>query len=240
MSISTIDDSQRTAARIAGFTLLAAIAIVMFGNLYLSVDLIVAGNAVDTARNILAHETRFRISMVCNLLYVANVALLLSALYTILKPVDRNLALVATFFRLVFATMWAITALHMLEALALLGDAPYLKVFGTDQLQGLARMNIRGNFNAYYAGLPFYALASTICSYLWFKSGYIPRALAGFGVIASAWCVLCAFAYLIFPDFDRLVNLWWFDTTYGSYLRNCIGSLASVQGLASIRNGPVS
>ena len=211
MTISTIDEPQRQAARIAGFMLLFGMAIVMFGYFYISSNLIVPGNAVDTARNIMAHETLFRINIACDLLYIANAVVLLAALYVILKPVNRGLALAAAFCRLVFALAWVVVAHNMLGALTLLSDAPYLQVFGADQLQALARVHLRGSFDAYYVGLPFWALASMICGYLWFKSRYIPRALAGLGVIASAWCVLCAFAFIVFPSFDKIVDLSLFD-----------------------------
>ena len=72
-------------------------------------------------------------------------------------------------------------------------------------------MRLSGNWDAYYVGLPFWTLASTICGYLWFKSRYIPRTLAGLGAIASAGCVMCAFAFLIFPDFNRTVDPNWYD-----------------------------
>ena len=212
MTIGVVDESQRKAARIAGFTLPFAMAIVIFGNFYVGANLIVSGDAVETARNIMAHETRFRLSIACNLLYVANVTLIIAALYVVLKPVNRGLALAAAFCRLVFAMMWGVTAVNMLGALTLLGDTPYLHVFGADKLQALARLDLRASFDAYYIGLPFFALASTICSLLWFKSGYIPKALAIVGVIASAWCVLCAFAFIVFPHFGDTVNIWWFDT----------------------------
>ena len=211
MTNSTIDESQRQAAKIAGFTLLLAMAIVMFGYFYISANLIVPGNAAETARNIMAHETLFRINIACDLLYVASAAVLLAALYVILKPVNRFLALTAAFCRLIFAMMWGVTALNMLGALRLLGDAPYLKAFGADQLQTLAKVHLNGAFDAYYVGLPFWALASTICGYLWFKSRYIPRTLAAFGVIASAWCAMCAFAFIVFPNFDKIVDLSLFD-----------------------------
>lgn len=228
-----IDDVQRKGAKVAGITLLIPTAIVMFGNLYLTAGLYVPGDAAETARNIVAHEGRFRIAMVCNLLYVANVAVLLSALYVLLRPINRTWALAAASLRLAFAMMWALTALNMLEALAFLGDAPYLKVFGADQLQALARMDVRGNYHAYYAGLPFYALASTICSWLWFKSGYIPKALAGFGVIASVWCVFCAFAYLVNPGFGDVVNIWWFDTPMVLMFEAALGFWLLFKGLRS-------
>ena len=211
MTISTVDESQRKAARVVGFTLLFAMAIVVLANYGINFRLIVPGNASETARNIMAHETLFRINIACDLIYVMSVVVLLAALYVILKPVDRTLALVAAFCRLVFALMWGVTALNMLGALRLLGDAAYLPVFKADQLQTLARLHLAESFDAYYVGLPFFGLASTVCSYLWFKSRYIPRALAAFGVISSAWCVICAFAFIAFPNFDETVGLSWFD-----------------------------
>lgn len=209
MTNSIIDESQRKAARIAGFSFLFAITIVVLANYGINFRLIVPGNAVDTARNIMAHETLFRLNIACNLIYVMNVVVMLSALYVVLKPMNRNLALFAACCRLVYALMWGVTALNMLGALRLLGDAAYLPVFEADQLQTLARLHI--SIDAYYVGLPFWGLASTVCSYLWFKSGYIPRALAAFGVISSAWCVICAFAFIVFPHFETMVNAYWFD-----------------------------
>src|SRR5207253_9392115 len=99
-----------------------------------------------------------------------------------------------------------IAPLNSLAALRLLGDAPYLKVLEPDRLQALARALLAGSFDDYYVGLPFLGLAATVCAWLWLKSKYIPRGLSIFGVIGSAWCVFCAFAYLIFPDFNKIVN----------------------------------
>jgi len=110
MTNSTIDESQRKAARVVGFTFLFAMAIVVLANYGINFRLVVPGNAVDTARNIMAHETLFRINIACNLIYVMNVVVLLAALYVVLKPVNRNLALVAAFCRLVYA--WCYRVQH--------------------------------------------------------------------------------------------------------------------------------
>ena len=184
----------------------------VYSNYGIYEHLIVPGNAAETARNIVAHETLFRLSLVCNLAYSASVIVLLAALYVILKPVNPGLALVGALFRLVFALMWLLTALNLLGALRLLGSASYLQVFEADRLQALARLHLGANFDDYYVGLPFFSLASTVCSYLWLKSNYIPRGLAVFGVISSAWCVICAFVFLIFPHFNKIVNDYWFDS----------------------------
>jgi hypothetical protein len=212
MTIGAIDNSQRTAAKVAGFSGLFAMAVVVFANYGLLNPLIVPGNAAETARNIVAHETQFRVAITCFLIYSASVVVLLAALYVILKPVNRGLALVGALCRLVFALMWLLTALNMLAALRLLGSASYLQVFEADRLQALARAHLGASFDDYYVGLPFFGLAATVCAYLWFKSNYIPKGLAAFGVISSAWCVICAFVFIIFPHFNKIVNDYWFDS----------------------------
>jgi len=217
VTFSTIDQPQRRAARVAGFTCLFATAIVIFAHYGIYTRLMVPGNAADTARNIMAHERLFRISATCDLIYSAGLVVLLAALYVILKPVNRGLALLGACCRLVYALMWVVTALNLFGALRLLGGAVYLRVFEADRLQALARLYLGANFDAYYVGLPFFGLASTVCSYLWFKSSYIPRALAAWGVMSSAWCVMCAFAFLIFPAFDKTVNAYWFDSPMGLF-----------------------
>jgi len=212
MTISTIDDSQRTAARVAGFAYLITFATVVYVNFGIHDRLMVAGNAAETARNILAHERLFRIGIAGDLVYCAGVVVLLTALYVILKPVNRGLALLAAFWRLVWVLMWLVMTLNLFDALRLLRGADYLRAFEAERLQALARLYLGTSFDYYYVGLLFGALASTICGYLWFKSRYIPRALGAFGVISSAFCVACTFVFYIFPNFDKIVNLWWFDT----------------------------
>jgi hypothetical protein len=208
----TIENSQRAAAKVAGVAGLLAFALVVFGNYVLLGPLLIPRNAVDTARNILAHETQFRLALICFITYGIGAIVLATALYVILAPVNRGLALASALFRLVFAILWLIAPINSLGALRLLGDATYLKVFEPERLQALARVLIAGSFDDYYVGLPFFGLAATICAWLWLKSKYIPKGLAIFGVVGSAWCVFCAFAYLIFPHFNKIVNDYIFDS----------------------------
>jgi len=209
-TISAIDQSQHKAAKVAGFTFLFAIVILILANFGINLRLFVPGNAVETAKNILAQESLFRIGIIAHLIYGAGTIVLLTALYVILKPVYQTVALLAAFLRFVYALVWVFIALNFFTALRLIGNADYLRVFEVDRLQALAKLYLSGS-DAYYVGLLFWSLASTLCSWLWFKSNYIPRAFSVFGVISSAWCVFCAIAYLIFPNFENIVGLWWFD-----------------------------
>jgi hypothetical protein len=216
METSSIEESQRKAARIAGLSCLIAMAIVIITNFVIDDRLIVAGNAAETSRNILANQSLFRAGTVCYLMYCASIVVLLSALYVILKPINRNVALIAAFWRLAYSLVWISIALNRFTALRILNGADYLQAFDTQRQQALARLYLSG-FDAYYVGLLFFALASTLCSYLWLKSKYVPRTLAAFGLISSAWCVVCTFAFLILPNFKNAVNLWWFDSPLGIF-----------------------
>jgi hypothetical protein len=211
MTIPAINGSQRTAARIAGLVLPISFVTVVAVNFGIFARLISDGSPAETARNILAHETLFRIGVAGDMLYCVGDVVVLTAFYVILKPVSENLALLAAFGRLVHGFTWLLVTLNLFTALRLLTGADYSRAFGPDQLSALARLYLSG-FDAYYIGLLFWALGGTAGSYLWFKSNYVPRALAGFGVISSAWCAACTLVFYIFPNFSKVVNLWWFDS----------------------------
>ena len=211
MVSSIIDKPQRTAARIAGLAYPISFFIVVAANFGIFARLIIRGNPAETARNILANETLFRIGIAGDILYCVGIVVLLTSLYMILKPVSQNLALVAAFGRLIHGLTWLVVSLNLFTALRLLNVADYSRALGQDQIPALAALYLSGS-DAYYIGLLFWGLGATVCSYLWFKSNYISRALAAFGMISSAWCIACTFVYYIFPDFSNVVNLWWFDS----------------------------
>jgi hypothetical protein len=215
MITTPINASQRKAAKVARLAYLVTFAIVVYVNFGIH-DRLIGDNAAETASNILAHERLFRIGITGDVLYCAGIVVLLTALYVILEPVSRGLALLAALGRLVWVLMWLVMTLHLFDALRLLSGPDYLQL-AANRLQGLAQFYLGTRFDHYYVGLLFGASASAVCGYLWLKSRYIPRSLAAFGLISSAWCVACTIVFYIFPNFDHIVNLWWFDTPMGLF-----------------------
>ena len=212
MENTIIDQSLRKAAKLAGFTLIFAIAIVVISNYSITFRFIVP-SAAETARNLIAHETAFRFNIFCNLVYLVTLILVSTSLFALLKPINKNFALVAAFTRFVYAFIWAIMAINTFYAIRLVGDSTYLSVFNTDQLLTMSKLHLSSSWDAYYVGLPFWGLASTVCSYLLVKSKYIPKTLAIFGLISSVWCVFCAFTYLVFPEYGNIIHIGLFDAS---------------------------
>jgi hypothetical protein len=212
-----IEPVQQAAARVAGLAYLLAFAAVVFAQFGIHGRLFVEGNAAETARNILAHQHLFRLGIACDLAYCVGVVAVLSALYVIFRPVNWQLALVATFGRLTYALMWVLMTLNLFDALRFVNGADALRVLDAEPLQAWARLNLGARFDQYYVGLLFYGLASTVSGHLWYRSGYIPKALAAWGFISALFCAVCTFAFILFPNIADVVNLWWFDTPIGLF-----------------------
>ncbi len=209
MKSSVFDSSQRSAAKVFGLTYLPSFMLLAAVNFGILQPLLSAPEPAQIARNILANEMLFRASLVGFIFFSAGVFVQSTSLYVILKSVDRNLALFAAFSRLAFGCVWILIVLNLFTALRLLSHPEYAGI-PSDQLPVLARLYLSG-FDQYYVGLFFWSMASAVGACLWFKSRHIHRALAMFGILASAWCVGCTIALFISPGFSKTVNLWWFD-----------------------------
>ena len=211
MSDTHPDGSQQQAARLAGVALLVSWPLVVYANFAIQDRLVVAGDAAETARNVLAHAGLFRLGIAFDLIHCAALLALVVALYTVLRPVSRTFSLLAAAWRAVYAFAWIRMTLNLFEALRLLGPYPFLAALEPPRTQALARYLLSARFEQYYLGLLFWGLGSTVACALWARSRYIPRSLALAGLLSSAWAAFCAFALILNPAFEKTVGLWAFD-----------------------------
>ncbi len=207
MAEQGVDESQRKAAKIVGLAYLLAILPALIAEFYVSGQLIVYDNAAATAQNIMAHERLFRLGIASNLSVFALDVVLITALYVVLKPVSRHLALLAAFWRLIETAIPVVITLNDFDVLRMLSSADYVRVFEADQLQAMARLSIGAHGAGYNVGLVFAGLGSSVFCYLWFKSHYVPRALAALGVFASVLLAARTFAVIILPEVAHVVTI---------------------------------
>jgi hypothetical protein len=218
--IGTPDESQRKAAKAAGLAYLiafAAIAVVNFGihQRLFSGDPPNYGlvNAEETSRNILADLPLFRLSIALLLSFCVGVVVVLAAFYLILSPFGPTIALIAAVCRVLLAGVWAIGTAQFFNTMRLLSGGGDLGVFSEDQLRAMASLIPSVFWDHYYVGMLFWGLSTTLFSYLWLKSRYIPRAFAAFGMASGALATLCALAYIAYWNKPAFENVWaLFDT----------------------------
>ena len=206
-----IEQPQRTAARVFAIVYLLSLIILMVAFTRYYAPYLVWENGEATARQFIAHQQSIRIYLVAAFLHGAAMMVLLTALYVILRPVNRGIALFAAFSKLTYVFLWFVLLLDLFGALRLLGGPGSLKAFGPDALAALAGLQIDSSRDAYYIGLTFNALGSALFAWLFFQSRYIPRAIAAWGVVASLYELVCGFAYLFHPKIERILSPNWYE-----------------------------
>lgn len=190
--------SPRQAARIAGAAYLITDATAIFSE-FSRATLIVSGDAARTAGNIVAHAQLFRVGIVVDLLTCVAVVILNLALYELLSPVHRSLALLAAFWRTAEVSVGGAITVSSLVALSLLTGGDYLQAFQPHQLQALARLFLGAQTSGYMIALLFFGFGSTTYMYLLVRARYVPRALALLGFGGSVLVVLFALTRMLFP-----------------------------------------
>jgi hypothetical protein len=208
-----------------GFSYLFALAPAVFAEFYVSGRLMVSDNAIATAQNIIAHERLFRLGIASNLLVFAADVVLITALYVVLERVNRRLALLATFFRLIETTILIVAVLNDSYVLRLLSGASYLTTVNSDELAALARVSMGAHNSAYGVALLLFGFGSPVFCYLWLRSGYIPKPLAVWGLLASVWIGICSFTFVVFPELEKVITVGYyggpiflFELTIGLWL----------------------
>jgi hypothetical protein len=181
----------KKAARIAGAIYLSLVLIAPFAMLYVPGKLIVRGNAAATADNILAHETMFRLSIFGDLIGHVIFICLAIALYRLLSRVNNTWALLMVSFVLVSAAVGFLNALNNIAAVILFRGGEFLTVFDKPQRDALAMLFIRLHSQGEFISEIFWGVWLFPFGLLVFRSGFLPRLLGVWLIIACiAWIAL--------------------------------------------------
>jgi hypothetical protein len=146
-----------------------------------------------------------RISIVADLITVVGVIVLVWAIYIVLRPVHRDLALLAAFFRLAENAVLGGITLCGFAAAALAGSSDYLQAFDAAQLQALTyTLAVRVHGAGFNVGFVFLGCGSTLFRYLWLRSEYIPRWIAMWGIFSSLLFAIVTLVIMAFPRVGAL------------------------------------
>jgi hypothetical protein len=193
------DQSPRKTARIAGFLYLMYFLTSIIGNEF---GRFVGVDAPVTVNNIMAHESLFRTGFVISLFSVVFLLLAAWALYVLLKPVNKNLALLFLLLNLGGFVIWCLSVLNLYGSLMLLSGADYLKVFQPDQLQAQATLFVNLYKNGSVIAQIPYGVWLFPLGYLVFKSRFLPKIL-GILLIADFFGLLIfVIQRFLLPGYD--------------------------------------
>jgi hypothetical protein len=130
-----------------------------------------------TAKDILAHESAFRLGYALTLISTISYVALGALFYQLFKPVNRTIALMAVFFNLVGSCLTAVQSLFQLAPSVVLGGGQYSSAFRTEQLQAVAQMLLDLSAQAGYVAIVFFGVFQLLIGYVIFRSTFLPRIL---------------------------------------------------------------
>src|ERR1044072_6422122 len=162
-------------SRVAGIARLLSIVFGARGEAYLPGKIIVSGDAAATAANIVNHPLLFRASFATYMVEGICDVLLCVVFYIILKPVDRNLALISAFFGMASMITFAVAESAFFASSLILRDTGGMSTFTAEQRQALAYLSLRISTMIAALFLIFYGTATMIRGWLMVRSGYFPR-----------------------------------------------------------------
>jgi hypothetical protein len=206
-------------ARIAGVLFLLSMVAGGFGEAYIPSKLIVSGDAAATVANLKNFDFLYRLGFAGFMVESLCDITLALILYALLKPVGKELSLLAAFFGLMASATFACAELFYFAPVVIMRGG-YLSAFSPDQINALVLLSLK--FYG-YAGMivtAYYGMAWIIRAVLIFRSGYLPKFLAvlmaigGIGFVIRNILLILAPAYatdvllmLMFPG-GLILGVW--------------------------------
>jgi hypothetical protein len=204
--MQTPNANPRITARMAGIMSLLTILGGIFAQGIVSDRLVSYSDAALTANNILANRSLFEVSFTVYLIEMACQIASVALLYNLLRPVNRDAALVATFLDLSGSIMKTFSRLFYIVPLYLVSSGTHtLSAFNPDQLRALALLLLRINDRGAGLALGFFGLCGLLRGYLIYRSTFLPRILGILAMIGSAGWLRYLYPPLRFPSFTIIV-----------------------------------
>ncbi len=167
--------------------------------------LIVWDNAAETAQNIMDNEWLYRLSFTSDLLMITCFLLLPIALYRLLKSVNKTHAKLMVIFVLVSVPIMFVNMIFHYSALILTSGTDYLKVFETDQLNAFIMLFLEIYTTGVYIATIFHGLWLFPLGFLVYKSGYFPKILGIFLMVACFGFLVDSLQHFLLPDYEWII-----------------------------------
>jgi len=204
MKANQMNPTKKT-ARTAGLLYLVLAVTGGFSMLYVP-SLIVPGDAAATAKNIVAHESLFRIGIVSGLVCQVVFVFLVLALYKLFKGVNNTHASVMVALVVAAVPVAFLNMLNQLAALHVLSGAGYLRVFAPDQLNALLMLFLDLHSQGLLIVEIFWGLWLLPLGLLVIKSRFIPGFLGVLLIIGCFGYLIDFLTRLLFPGYTAIVS----------------------------------
>ena len=207
MTAAVTTVTPRRAARTAGIGYLFIFVLAVFANFVVVNGLIKSGDAEATAQNITDSEGLFRAGLVAFAVVFVVDVVVAWALFILFRDVDRDMSLLAAWFRLVYTVFLGVALIFFFVTLQLLSGERYLDAFAPAQLDAHVLLAVDAFNYAWLIGLVCFGAHLIILGRLVITSRRAPRTLGYALVLAGAAYIADTIARAVLADYADVENL---------------------------------
>jgi len=194
-------ESAQRYAQAAGIFFIFSIIGGGFGEAYIPATYFVSNDPAATAANLRSSEWFFRLGFASYLVEAASDIALSLIFYVLLRPINKNLALMSAFFGLVSTAVFASSQLFSFATLHFVSDAQYLNAFSPKQINALMQLSIKYYGIGSGVFMVFYGIAAALRGYLIFHSKFLPKFMGVFMLIAGLSFITRNFLLVLIPSY---------------------------------------
>lgn len=177
-----------------------------FALLYVPSVLIVRGDAAATANNVRDSEALLRIGMAGELFSSTVVIFAVLAFYSLFKAVSGKHARAMLVLMLISVPISYLNVLNDLAALTFARGPEFLSIFDQAQRDALVLFFLRLHSQGFVLAQIFWGLWLFPFGILIWRSGFIPRILGVFAIIAGCGYVISSSASLFLPTYAGVIG----------------------------------
>src|SRR6266700_6188261 len=177
-----------------------------FALLYVPSVLIVRGDAAATANNVRDSETLLRLGMAGELFSSTVVIFAVLAFYTLFKAVSGKHARAMLVLMLISVPISYLNVLNDLAALTFARGPEFLSIFDQAQRAALTLFFLRLHSQGFILAQIFWGLWLFPFGILIMRSGFIPRLVGIFAIIAGCGYVISSCASLFLPTYASVIG----------------------------------
>ena len=195
-------DTAQRYARWVGVLYVITIMAAGWGESSVPSALLIGNDVAGTAHRLASSLGTFRASFAAYLFEASCDITLNVLLYALLRPVSRDLALLAVGFGLIATAVYAAGEIFYFAAALPAVDADVARVVSPEAREMLTYLclTIYGYVNGIFA--VFYGTAAAVRGYLMLRSGYLPRALGVLFIVGGAGFIAKNFLVVFTPQYD--------------------------------------
>ena len=206
--VRAVPRSTQTRSRVKGYAKTCGVLVLLsivaggFGEGYVPSRMIVPGDAAATVARFRDLDGFMRLGVAGYLVEaICDVALVL-VFYELLRPVRRDLALLAACFGLVGTAIYAVGEMFFFGVSSLLGGADYLRALPTGQIEAQVMLWLKVFGLCGVLSILFYGIATLLRGYLIIRSGFLPAWLGALLMFGGLAFVTRTFAYVLAPSWS--------------------------------------